>query len=139
MTSVVIDASVIGPLIFANEAAPVVARLPDLLARGACLAPLHWHLEVANMVLIGGRRGRIIGEASTILATLAMLPVELDGKTADVAWAATSGIAMTHGLTIYDAAYLELALRAGLPLMTFDIELAKAAVARGVVVIGADA
>lgn len=59
-----------------------------------------------------------------------------DPETGARAWAATSGLAVVWRLTVYDAAYLELALRAGLPLATLDRALAAAAIGTGVTVLG---
>lgn len=71
------------------------------------------------------------------LTDLALLPISLDLKTDCQAWGATLQVAENHRLTLYDAAYLELALRRGLPLATLDGELRSAAKAEGVVVLGA--
>ena len=70
------------------------------------------------------------------LSDLALLPIRLDLETDRQAWGATLQVAGRHRLTLYDAAYLELALRRGLPLATLDGELRSAAQAEGVVVLG---
>ena len=64
------------------------------------------------------------------------LPIVLDDATADDAWSDTLRLADTHRLTLYDAAYLELSSRHGLPLATFDAELRAAAEALGIPVLG---
>jgi predicted nucleic acid-binding protein len=129
----VIDASVIGPLLFQDEMDDLLPSLPEILARGEALVPGHWRLEVANQVLMGTRRGRAMLDDVTIMfEALAALPVETDYTTSDHAWSATHALATAHRLTIYDAAYLELAIRAGLPLATADKGLIDAANAASV-------
>ena len=70
------------------------------------------------------------------LADLALLPISLDPETGRQAWSATVRLAARHKLTVYDAAYLELAQRRGLPLATLDKELRRSAKAEGVVLLG---
>ncbi|MBA3898554.1 MAG: type II toxin-antitoxin system VapC family toxin [Sphingomonadaceae bacterium] len=128
MSRCVIDASVIGPLLFQDEADDLIAVLPDILARGEAIVPGHWRLEVANQVVMGARRGRARNvEVALILRAIAALPVEVDPATGDHAWTTTHALAVRHGLTIYDAAYLELAMRMSIPLATADTDLIYAA------------
>ena len=83
------------------------------------------------------RRRRIDADfRSAALRDLAALPIALDAETSSHAWHATLALADARGLTAYDAAYLELALRRNLPLATFDAELRRAAQALGVVSLG---
>lgn len=70
------------------------------------------------------------------LADLALMPIRLDPDTDRQAWTVTVRLASRHKLTVYDAAYLELALRRGLPLATLDTDLRAAAAAEGVVLLG---
>jgi predicted nucleic acid-binding protein len=92
-----------------------------------------WHLELANTLVVGERRGRCTqAEATAFLARLAGLPIGVDPHTMAHAWADTIRLARTHTLSAYDAAYLELAIRQGLPLATLDARLATAAAAAGV-------
>jgi predicted nucleic acid-binding protein len=86
---------------------------------------------------MGVRRGR--HDASfrdATLADLALLPISLDPETDPQAWGATLHVAGRYRLTLYDAAYLELAIRRGLPLATLDGDLRAAAQAEGLVVLG---
>ncbi len=124
----VIDASAMGPLIFEDEAHGQIGLLPELLENGACIVPVHWHFEVANLLLAGVRRGRATAkEATTILDLLAALPVETDPKPLQRSWSGIYAIAAKHDLSFYDAAYLELAVRLSAPLLSFDKALIKAA------------
>ena len=96
-----------------------------------------WKLEVANILEMGARRGRHDAAfRNSTLADLALLPISVDTETDRQAWGATLQLSERHGLTLYDAAYLELALRRGLPLASLDAELRRAAQAEGVVVVG---
>jgi predicted nucleic acid-binding protein len=70
------------------------------------------------------------------LADLSLLPISLDPETDRQAWDATLQLAHRHRLTLYDAAYLELAQRRGLPLATLDRDLRTAATAEGVHLLG---
>src|SRR6185437_1213302 len=92
-----------------------------------------WHLEVANVLLVGERRGRC-SQADTTqwLSYLSGLPIVVDGATEARAWSDTVSLARQHGLTAYDAAYLELAMREGVSLATLDDPLRAAAQAAGV-------
>jgi predicted nucleic acid-binding protein len=83
------------------------------------------------------RRGR--HDASfrdAALADLTVLPVSIDAETDRQAWGTTVRLAAQHRLTVYDAAYLELAQRRGVPLATLDTELRNAASAEGLILLG---
>lgn len=99
--------------------------------------PSHWPLEVSNALLTAERRGRLLKDQSAhFLGLLSRLPITADPETSALAFGAVVHLAREHGLTPYDAAYLELALRVGTPLATFDQKLAVAAAARGVRLVG---
>jgi predicted nucleic acid-binding protein len=70
------------------------------------------------------------------LGFLASLPIEIDPATGKEAWTASLGLAEQHGLALYDAVYLELAIRQNLPLASLDRQLLRAATAAGVAVLG---
>lgn len=98
--------------------------------RDQTFVPQLWHYEVWNAVLIGVRRGRLSPDsAGTHLGRLARLPVVTDGE-ADLS--AAFELAVAHGLSFYDALYLELAARRGAALATLDARLARAAAAEGI-------
>jgi predicted nucleic acid-binding protein len=133
----VIDASSMGPLLLRDEMANAVAEVMLAIHRGECLVPPHWPFEVANMILMAERRGRIGAEqARANLADLDLMPIVVDHASLDHAFARTSMLAHEHALTAYDAAYLELALRHDLILVSQDDALLKAARACGVEAIG---
>lgn len=100
-------------------------------------APLLWPLEVLNGLLVAERRHRLDApRRARLVGFLRELPVALDLDTADKAWDATSKLAERFALSIYDAAYLELARRRRLPLASLDRNLRAAAVAADVPVLG---
>jgi predicted nucleic acid-binding protein len=129
----VLDGSIALAWLFLDERNPyadaIVGKLPNI----EMLVPRLWHLEVANVLLVGERRGRCTeADTTTWLRFLSGLPITVDVSTEARAWSDTIGLARRHGLTEYDAAYLELALREGLPLATLDAKLEAAASAVGV-------
>src|SRR5512135_424260 len=97
------------------------------------LVPRLWHLEIANVLLVGERRGRCTQADTTAwLSFLSGLPIVVDVATEAHAWTDALALGRQHGLSAYDAAYLELALREGIPLATLDARLEAAALAVGV-------
>ncbi len=129
----VLDGSVTLAWLFQDEQDPyadaIIARLPNL----EMLVPRLWHLEIANVLLVGERRKRC-SQADTTqwLAYLTGLSIVLDSETEMRAWSDTLNLARQYGLSAYDASYLELALREGIPLATLDAPLKGAAQAVGV-------
>lgn len=135
--SVVIDASLFGPLLIPDEASDLHAELMPILIEGRALVPQHWRLELANIGLTAVRRGRVGREnALAGLATIDDFEVETDSDTASKSLGRTLQLADQHGLTSYDAAYLELAERKRLPLFTRDRQLIGAAIAARVELFG---
>ena len=133
----VVDGSVAVSWFFEDETTPETEALRDALADDTELAPDHWALEVANALVVGFRRGRMVAEdLGMAVDLLRALPIELDAETSVHAWSATLELALRHHLSVYDAAYLELALRTGLALATLDSALAKAAARERVRLIG---
>jgi predicted nucleic acid-binding protein len=135
--SLVLDSSVTIAWAYHDETtAPVLHVFERTIATGAWV-PALWRLEVANILEMGVRRGR--NEAAfrdETLADLSLLPISLDPETDRQAWGATLGLASIHRLTLYDAAYLELAQRRALPLATLDKQLRAAANTEGVALLG---
>jgi predicted nucleic acid-binding protein len=135
----VIDASATLPWCFADEASDATnALLTRLRTSDEAIVPAHWPLEVANALLIAVRRTRISpDDVLDFLADLEVLPIRVDTTTKDVVREKVFPLAEQYNLTIFDAAYLELAMRQGLPLATLDDDLLKAAHAVGVPLIEA--
>jgi len=135
--SLVLDSSATLAWVYADEVTEPIRRVFDFVGNNGAWVPGLWKLEVANVLEMGVRRGRhdAAFRAST-LADLALLPIGVDTETDRQAWDSTLQLAARHSLTLYDAAYLELALRRALPLASLDADLRRAAQAEGVVVVG---
>jgi predicted nucleic acid-binding protein len=131
--SLVIDASATLPWYFQDEASPESELIFDRVASAGAIVPAHWKLEVANGFQTALRRRRINAEyRDESLTDLASLPIDIDPETNARAWLDTLQTASRFGLTPYDAAYLELALRRHMPLATLDKDLRRAASDAGV-------
>lgn len=121
---------------FQDEASPTTDALLDRLKHDRAVAPALWRWEVSNVLAMAVRRNRItLAEATTKLRHLDALPIQIDDEAQGQAWRSTLQLADAHALTVYDAAYLELALRLGLELATRDADLMRAAASLGVAVI----
>lgn len=125
----VLDTSLALAFVLKDEATAETDRILDSFGQGAkAAAPALWRWEVGNVLLIAERRKRIIqSDVQRHLALLKKLPIEIDNTACDEAWNNTLQLAAKHKLTCYDAAYLELAMRRGLPLGSLDEELRAAA------------
>ena len=135
--SLIVDASLALTWCFPDEANPATDALSKRASETGIVVPTLWHIEMANGLIQGERRKRI--SASQITAKLEMLEallIETDQETVGRAFRETLMLARAHRLTAYDACYLELALRRGLPLATLDRELGAAAQELGVEVLG---
>jgi predicted nucleic acid-binding protein len=129
----VLDCSIVFSWFFADEANDYADSVAARFDSAEAVVPGLWPLEVANALVIGERRGRSTSaQAAAFLSRLASLPIAIDDQTAGVAWAGTLSLARAHRLTAYDAAYLELAIREGLPLASLDHQLLSAAEELGV-------
>ncbi len=138
--SFIIDSSVAITWCFEDEATKDTDALLSRLIYDGAHAPSLWALEVLNVLWMAQRRGRIPLEVREKgLALLHALPIMLDAETVGQAWTITNMLAEQHNLTLYDAAYLELAQRLDLPLATLDVDLRAAAKAVGVPLLGTPA
>ena len=135
--SLVLDSSVTLAWCFDDERSDATDALLERVVEAGAEAPSLWPLEILNALSMAERRGRIDADRRLRLAGfLHDLPVNLDADTASHAWVATSRLAARHRLTIYDAAYLELAQRLKLPLATLDTDLRAAADALAIELLG---
>ena len=130
----VLDSSVTMAWFFDDEATAATDELLDELNQdGRAVVAAHWALEIGNTLLMAERRKRTsVADSSHFLAILDAMPIETDTETVARAVGATLALARTHGLTLYDSAYLELAMRLSLPLATLDKDLRAAAKKTGV-------
>lgn len=133
MSGLVLDASMALAWCFEDEADAYADAVLDSLRRRKPIAPGLWALEVANALLASQRRGRIrAADRLARLAFLADLDVNLENTPTPAVFGEISRLADAHDLSVYDAAYLELAIRRSQPLATQDQRLRAAARARDV-------
>ena len=132
--SFVADASVAIGWVHPGQATPYTAALLDAIADGATIeVPALWPLEVANALTVLVRRKKLTeAERQIGLGWLRGLPLRIDHEMATLAFSRLSELASAHLLSIYDAAYLELAQRRKLALACTDGPLRKAAKQSGV-------
>lgn len=126
----VADASVAIGWVHPAQVTPQSAGTLDAMAEGATLeVPALWPLEVANALTVLVRRRKLAADdRATALGWFRGLPVRVDHEMASLAFLRLAELAATHQLSVYDAAYLELALRRRLPLACSDGPLRTAAV-----------
>ncbi len=140
MNYLVLDSSVTLAWIYGDETTETIRHIFNSVAENGAVVPSLWRLEVANSLTMAVRRGRIpLDLRGSPLADLALLDITTDQQTDAQAWTETLKIADLFRLTVYDAAYLELARRRSLPLATLDQELRTAATAFGVKLVNAEA
>ena len=131
--SFVVDNSIALAWCFEDEQTDANMALLDRVTDEGAIAPQLWPIEALNGLLTAERRGRINAVTRRRLAGfLEELPITIDDETAGRMWTATAELAEAHNLTAYDATYLELALRLGVPLATGDTALIAAAEKEGV-------
>ena len=131
--SIVLDASLTLAWLFEDEQTDqVLATINHVYMGGASVPPL-WRYEVANGLQMAIRRQRITPDYRTrCLDKIDELPITIDPDGVSEIWSTTIKLADLYRLTVYDAAYLELAQRRRLPLATLDAALSKAARESGV-------
>ena len=135
--TLVLDSSATLAWVYADETTAAIRRVFEQVADDGAIVPALWRLEVANSLTIAVRRGRIDADfRQAALTDLAFLDITADHHTDARAWNETLALADRFRLTLYDAAYLELARRRDLPLATLDRELRNAARALGVTLLG---
>lgn len=135
--TVVLDSSATLAWIYADETTHEIRALFDQVADAGAVVPALWRLEVANSLTVAVRRGRIDADfRRAALADLSLLDITIDQNTDSRAWTDTLHLADRFRLTLYGAAYLEVAQRRALPLATLDADLCAAAISLGVPVLG---
>ncbi len=137
--SLVLDSSATLAWIFGDETTEPVRRLFEAVAEQGAFVPSIWRLEVANSLTVALRR-RQIDDAfrRSSLADLDELDIIVDALTDARAWRETLELADRFRLTVYGAAYVELALRRDLPLATLDQDMRSAGSILGLKLLGAD-
>ena len=133
MTLFVLDASISVSWCFEDETNPTADRALAALDSGAAMVPLVWAAEVGNALMRGERRGRITPDQIVqSLGAIASLEIVTDDDHVTGRLTDLLHLARTHRLSLYDAIYLDLAVREHLALATVDAALARAAQAVGV-------
>jgi predicted nucleic acid-binding protein len=138
VTRFVLDASTVLTWCFPDEEAQRAQEVSERIAGGdTVVVPPFWRHEVLNALLVGEKRNRLTPQLTKAFITdLERLPIDVDqGATRDIVFTVTQALCRKHGLTAYDAAYLEIAIRGGYPLATVDKELKQAAIAENVQVL----
>jgi predicted nucleic acid-binding protein len=134
MTRFVLDASVALSWIFDDEFSQYAESIAKVLGSGRAIVPVVWPLEIVNALLIAVRRNRLQAPTTPALFNaLSRLRIDVDRAIPPESLAYTIlSLGLAHNLSAYDASYLELAVRHGLPLATQDRRLAQAAANAGV-------
>jgi predicted nucleic acid-binding protein len=130
----VLDASVTACWAFDDEDHPDARVAFERIRTEEAVVPSLWWFEVRNILVVNERRRRIAETATTaFLSALSRLPVREDRNPSEDA---VLRLARAHQLSVYDAAYLELAQREGAALATLDAQLQKAASREGITLVG---
>jgi predicted nucleic acid-binding protein len=126
--SFVVDNSVVMSWCFKDEANPFVNNVLEWFQEATAYVPSVWPFEVVNVLLAAERR-KLISEAdsSRFLSLLSQLPIIIQHESPGRTMKDIIGLARAHDLSSYDASYLDLAMKKGLPLATLDKKLRKAA------------
>jgi predicted nucleic acid-binding protein len=125
--TVALDASMAIAWCFEDERTPETEAVLDRVVASGAFVPSLWKIEVANGLQAALRRKRIDQHyRDRALKRLQDLPIETDPETSIHVWSAGIELADRHGLTLYDAVYLELAIRRAIPLASLDNELVEA-------------
>ncbi|MDQ7792035.1 MAG: type II toxin-antitoxin system VapC family toxin [Clostridia bacterium] len=133
MKRFIVDCSVVMAWCFEDEADEYADSVLDLLADSETVVPSIWALEVANVLLVAERKKRLTkADSSRFVKLLRELPITIDQETPDRALSEILPVGRQLGLSAYDAAYLELAMREGIALATRDNGLKQAAQKCGV-------
>ncbi|MGA8637211.1 MAG: type II toxin-antitoxin system VapC family toxin, partial [Candidatus Sulfotelmatobacter sp.] len=116
------------------ENSALAERVAQMFKEGdSAIAPSFWPHELLNALLVGEKRKRISGDLiRAFLTDLATLPIVLQESQADAVFDGIQSLSREHGLTAYDAAYLDLAQTNGLPVATLDEDLMRACARTGV-------
>ncbi|MGB2621235.1 MAG: type II toxin-antitoxin system VapC family toxin [Candidatus Acidiferrum sp.] len=137
MADFVVDASATLVWCFRDEPVDWIETLfRSLISGREAIVPRHWAFEVANSFVIAMRRGRATRlELERAFHALRALPIYTDMTGDATVFTAMVNLAEKHRLSVYDAAYMELAMRSRLPLATLDDDLRAAAASAGIAVL----
>ena len=135
--TLILDCSIVMAWCFGDESTPETNQIQDRMANEAALVPGLWYLEITNVLAMAEKRKRITPQGSQqFLQLLSILDIQVDDDAPRRAFNHLLPLCRTHGLTSYDAAYLDLSIRRQIPLATLDDALRKAATTLGLPVLG---
>lgn len=135
--SLIVDASITMAWCFEDEATPATEEVLDQVVESNALVPSVWRFEVGNALQMAIRRKRITEVfRDDALAKLLAMPITVDPETDAYVWTTALRLSERFGLTLYDAAYVELAQRRNLPLASLDQEMRAAASALNIELLG---
>jgi len=124
----VLDNSIVMAWCFEDESNTLADSILESFKQSKALVPAIWPLEVGNVLLVAERRGRLSEADSTrFLSMLSSLPIHSEPETRQRAMSDILFLAREHQLSTYDASYLDLAMRQGIPIATLDKHLRNAA------------
>lgn len=133
MPGYVLDASLALAILLPDEACPVAEGEFLAMVRAGLEVPALWWLEVGNGLIMAERRGRLTAaRRREVLQAVRDLGVATEPHGAEAGWDGAMGLAVQHGLSLYDACYLDLARRRRATLLTKDRALRRAAAAESV-------
>ncbi len=124
----VVDNSIVMAWCFRDETSSYAQKVLESLAYHEAITPAIWPLEVCNVLVVAERKKRLHQSDSTqFLSLLHDLPIRIEQESAGRMFTSILTLARERGITTYDASYLDLAIRLGLPLATLDTVLRSAA------------
>ena len=125
----VLDASAAATWCFSDEQGRAADRAFDRLTADEAVVPHLWWFEIRNVLIVNERRGRVtVADTTAFLRDLGRLPIRVDANPGE---RLVLALARKHRLTVYDAAYLELAVRLDAPVASVDRALNAAARSEG--------
>ncbi|WP_347938602.1 type II toxin-antitoxin system VapC family toxin [Rickettsia oklahomensis] len=134
MSSFVLDSSVTLSWFMPDETANL--EILDKTIAGKAIVPAIWGLEIGNVLLCAEHAGYLTTkQRNQAIYTLKDIYIKIDQTTLERTWLETMDIGTQYGLTLYDASYLELALRYGIPIATLDKALKRASKIAGIITI----
>ncbi len=123
----VVDNSVVMAWCFADEKSSLADAVMESMRSGEALVPSIWPLEICNVLLVAERQRRLKkNDSIRFLALVQKLPIHVDQESSQRVFKDVLALAREHRLSAYDATYLDLAMRSGLPLATHDRSLIRA-------------
>jgi predicted nucleic acid-binding protein len=134
MSRFVLEASNFMTWCFPDEESQKAHQAAERIAAGdRVIVPAFWRHEMLNALLVGEKRKRLTPELTqSFIGDLDRLPVDIDIPSSAVVFNTVQALCRKHGLTAYDAAYLEIAIRENNALATVDQDLRRASVAEGI-------